>query len=107
MKTPKKATIFFNGIPAGVLEKSGGVYTFNYFDEYLLNPANPAISLSLPKQREVFRSKILFPFFFGLLSEGENRDIICKTKKIDRKDYLSLLLSSAEYDTIGPITVRV
>ncbi len=106
MKKEIKATVYFNNYPAGELGKNASGYAFRYFESYLSKPENPAISLSLPKQSEPFHSKILFPFFYGLLSEGENKEIICKTQKIDSKDHFSLLLNSAAYDTIGPITIR-
>lgn len=100
-----KTTVFYNKIPAGELSKESSEYVFKYYDFYLLDSSLPAISLSFPKSTEPFRSKILFPFFYGLLSEGENKDIICKSLKIDVRDHFSLLLNSAAFDTIGPITV--
>ena len=106
MKTISKATVYFNRIPAGELEKKSSGYVFRYLESYLADMGNPAISLSFPKRQAPFHSKTMFPFFFGLLSEGENKDIICKTLKIDPRDNFSLLVNSACYDTIGPITVR-
>ena len=106
MKKEIKATVFFNNIPVGELLKNSTGYVFRYLESYLSDSSNPAISLSFPKRTEPFHSKFLFPFFFGLLSEGENKDIICKTLKIDSRDHFSLLLNSAAYDTIGPITIR-
>ena len=100
-----KATVFFNKFPAGELTKNSSGYVFQYMESFLNDSKFPAISLSFPKQAEPFHSKYLFPFFFGLLSEGENKDIICRVYKIDQNDYFTLLLESANYDTIGPITV--
>ena len=106
MNTETKAIVYFNNIPAGELIKSSSGYVFVYLASYLADTKLPSISLSLPKRSEPFHSKFLFPYFFGLLSEGENKDIICRTYKIDKEDYFGLLLCSAEYDTIGPITVK-
>lgn len=106
MKSDKKATVFYNGTPAGEIERDPSGYTFTYATDYLANAAMPAISLTLPKQQATFHSVHLFPFFFGLLSEGENKKILCRTLKIDSGDYFALLLNSTEYDTIGPITIR-
>lgn len=101
-----KATVYYNDIPAGELIKNPSGYIFRYFDSYLYERKYPAISLSFPKRMESFYSNVLFPFFYGLLTEGENKDIICRTKKIDKYDHFSLLINSATNDTIGAITIR-
>ena len=64
------------------------------------------ISLSLPKSKQVYSSNNLFPFFYGLLSEGVNKDKQCKSFKIDEKDYFKRLLMFAGEDTIGAITIK-
>ncbi len=67
---------------------------------------NPAISLTISKSKEVFISKYFFPFFFGLLPEGENKNFKNEmTYEID-KDYFKKLLIFAGHDTIGVITVK-
>ncbi len=101
-----KARVYYNRILAGYLTKEATEYQFLYDTAYLSGDF-PAISITLPKQSEVFRSKVLFPFFFGMLSEGENKKIICKTNKIDENDYFNLLLKSACFNTIGAITIEV
>ena len=50
--------------------------------------------------------KKLFPFFYGLLSEGINKDIQCRLYKIDENDDFTRLLLTAREDTIGSITVK-
>ena len=35
----------------------------------------PIFSLSFPKQAAAFESAVLFPFFFGLLAEGDNKSL--------------------------------
>jgi serine/threonine-protein kinase HipA len=106
MKNETKAIVYYNNIPAGTLCKDYSGYSFQYLENYLHNPSSPAISISFPKQEKPFRSKILFPFFYGLLSEGENKEIFCKVLKIDERDYFSLLINTAGLDTIGAVTVR-
>jgi serine/threonine-protein kinase HipA len=54
----------------------------------------------------LFQSTYLFPFFFGLLSEGINKEIQCKAYQIDEKDEFTRLLKTAKNDTIGAITVK-
>jgi len=60
----KKAAVY--------LEKDDGGYTFKYDEAYYLDASHYAISLLLPKNKSVYKSEKLFPFFFGLLSEGAN-----------------------------------
>jgi len=94
-------------ITAGILEKSDRQqYIFRYDDDYFVNPTRSAISLSMPKTQQEYRSHFLFPFFYGLLSEGVNRQTQCRLLKIDENDHFSLLLATAQSDTIGSITVK-
>jgi HipA-like protein len=76
--------VYCNGLLEGILEKTilGG-YTFTYDANYLADSNNPSISLTIPKKSKVHQSEILFPFFFGLLSEGVNKYIQCRLLKID------------------------
>lgn len=106
MKSRQKAKVFFNSMPAGILMRTEDGFSFEYYDEYLRNKDLPAISLSFPKRSEPFRSNVLFPFFFGLLSEGENKAIACSALRIDENDHFTLLLKTAQTDTIGAVTVR-
>jgi serine/threonine-protein kinase HipA len=72
----------------------------------LRNPKNPAISLSLPKREAAFESSVLFPFFFGLLAEGDNKALQCRVLKIDESDHFTRLLKTCAAETIGGITVK-
>jgi HipA-like protein len=100
-----QAEIYFNQILAGILEKTEGKYLFSYEENYLKS-TNPAISLSFPRHSKLFQSNTLFPFFSGLLSEGINKEIQCKTFQIDEKDEFTRLLKTAQNDSIGAIIVR-
>jgi len=101
------AEVYNNGILAGLLEKTAqGEYVFAYDDEYLNNPQTSAISLTLPKSAQTYRSSHLFPFFFGILSEGVNKKTQCRLLKIDEKDHFNLLLKTAGIDTIGSVTIK-
>jgi len=102
-----KGLVYNNKELAGYLEKdTDGHYLFRYEDEYFANETKPPISLSLPKNRKEHRSEKLFAFFFGLLSEGVNKDIQCRAYKIDEKDHFKRLLLTAGDDTIGAITIK-
>lgn len=103
----KRAEVYNKNLLAGFLEKTErGEYAFTYNQEYLNNPETSAISLTIPKTKETYRSSVLFPFFYGLLSEGVNKQTQCRLLKIDEKDHFSLLLKTANSDTIGSITIR-
>jgi HipA-like protein len=99
--------IYCNGILAGILiEESRKHYIFRYDDMYFMDKNNPAISLTLPKTQKEYNSDFLFPFFFNLLSEGVNKKLQSIQLKIDEDDNFSLLAATAQYDTIGAITVK-
>jgi serine/threonine-protein kinase HipA len=102
----RKAEVFYNDKRVGVLSKIGEVYYFKYSDEYMRDVNNPAISLSLPKTDKVFVSDFLFPFFFGLLAEGENRKLQCRYLRIDENDDFTRLIKTACDDTIGGVLVK-
>lgn len=102
-----KGLVYNNGVLAGTIEKDAdGNYIFRYQDDYCSNNVHPSISLTLPKTQKEYRSDKLFPFFYGLLSEGVNKDIQCGLYKIDENDDFTRLLLTARYDTIGAITVQ-
>lgn len=103
----RKAEIYRNDILAGVLtEVNNNNFVFRYDDKYFADKDKPAISLTLPKTKQEYRSKFLFPFFFNMLSEGVNRKLQSTQLKIDEEDNFGFLLSTAQYDTIGAITVK-
>lgn len=102
-----KAGVYNNGILAGILEKRpDGTYSFEYDEVYLQNDKNPSISLTLPRSTNKHKSEKLFSFFFGLLSEGINKNIQCRLLKIDENDHFGRLLLTAKEDNIGSITVK-
>jgi serine/threonine-protein kinase HipA len=98
--------VYFNDKLAGKLEKSIEGYKFTYDNNYLLDKSQPSISISFPKSKNEFKSKDLFSFFFGLLAEGVNKDMQCKTLKIDENDHFTRLLKTAGSNTIGAVTIR-
>lgn len=101
----RKAKVLNDGELAGFLRETSEGFLFVYEDGYFLNAVKPPISLTLPKTIREYRAKTLFPFFYGLLAEGENRSFQCRTLRIDEKDHFSRLLKTAHTETIGAITV--
>jgi HipA-like protein len=101
-----KASVYNNNILAGTLEKTQAGYSFTYTDEYYNDDSKPAISLSLPKKSQHYNSEYMFPFFSGLLAEGVNKQIQCRTLKIDEQDDFARLIKTASTETIGAITIK-
>lgn len=102
----RRANVYCRDILAGVLSKDRATgYRFQYRSEYLAS-AHPAISLSFPKREAPFESPVLFPFFFGLLAEGDDKALQCRLLKIDENDHFTRLIKTCTTETIGGITVR-
>ena len=103
----RKAEVYLNMELAGKLsEENRKEYIFRYDIHYFKDSAKPAISLTLPKTQQEYKSKFLFPFFANMLSEGANRKIQSRLLNIDEKDDFGILLATAQYDTIGAVTVK-
>jgi serine/threonine-protein kinase HipA len=102
----RKAKVLYNDIIAGYLSKVNGKYIFKYDEDYLSNEEYPSISLSLPKRKEQYESEKLFAFFYGLLAEGDNKEIQCRKLKIDERDHFTRLIKTAAENTIGAVTVK-
>lgn len=102
----RQANVYCQNSLAGVLSKDREHgYRFQYTREYL-ESNRPAISLSLPKQEPPFESRVLFPFFFGLLAEGDEKSLQCRLLKIDENDHFTRLIKTCTTETIGGVTVR-
>jgi len=102
----QKAIVFYNDVIAGYLSKVNGKYIFKYDENYLNKEKYPSISLSLLKRMQPYESDNLFAFFYGLLAEGDNKEIQCRKLKIDERDHFTRLIKTASENTIGAITVK-
>ncbi|MDD2612513.1 MAG: HipA N-terminal domain-containing protein [Bacteroidales bacterium] len=103
----RKAAVYLRGQYAGeICELSPHEYVFRYDDDYFADPGKPAISLTLNKSQQEYRSEFLFPFFFNMLSEGSNRQVQSKMLHIDENDHFGILLETAQTDVIGAVTVK-
>jgi serine/threonine-protein kinase HipA len=104
----RKAKVLFKNEEAGILtQHDDGSFSFHYQDEWITNNSKQSISLTLPKSEKEFHSKYLFPFFYNMLPEGSNKQVVCKLNRIDREDHFGLLMSTAKNDSIGAVTVRI
>ena len=102
----RKAVVLFKGEEAGILnQQDDGSFIFRYHDAWMANTTKPGICLTLSKLQQEHRSKYLFPFFYNMLPEGSNKQIVCKLMRIDPDDDFGLLLTTAGNDTIGAVRV--
>ncbi len=100
----KQGRIFLHNQFAGTLTENENGFTFAYDAKYLSTPDAEAISLTLPLTAIPYKSKVLFPFFDGLIPEGWLLTIAENNWKIDGRDRMSLLLACCK-DCIGAVSV--
>ena len=81
-------------------------YTFTYDKQYMMDRTHDPVSLTMPFREEPYQSDYLFPVFTNMLPEGANRKIVCRSWRLDEKDFFGLLLKIATYDTIGAIIIK-
>ncbi len=102
----RKAKILYKNQEAGMLiQHDNGSFTFKYDYSWISDETKPSISLTLPKSQHEFHSEFLFPFFYHMLPEGSNKQMVCKLNQLDSNDYFGLLLTTAKNDTIGAVKV--
>lgn len=99
-----KAEVKVNERTAGWLTQDEDGYHFSYDPAYLKSSESEAVSLTLPLQAAPFSSKVLFPFFDGLIPEGWLLDIAERNWKLNPRDRMGLLLSCCK-DCIGAVSV--
>jgi len=100
----RKALIRFKDLDAGVLSETDEGYEFAYLKGYLNSESPCAVSLTLPLRERKYKSKILFPFFDGLIPEGWLLDVAIRNTDISELDRFSLLLLCCR-DCIGAVSV--
>ena len=100
----KRANVLYDGKLAAILSETDDGYTFEYDTQYLDLPNSKSVSLTLPKQKEIYCSKTLFAFFDGLIPEGWLLDIAVDQWKVKENDRFKLLLVICR-DSIGAVTV--
>jgi len=102
----REAKVLFKDEVAGILtQHDNGSFTFCYLDDWLNDKDKPSISLTLPKGEQPFHSEFLFPFFYNMLPEGSNKQVVCKLNRIDKEDYFGLLMTTAKNDSIGAVRI--
>ena len=90
---------------AGWLVQDEEGYHFSY-DEAYLNAENPEpISLTIPIQKAPYSSRVMLPFFDGLIPEGWLLDIAQRNWKLNPRDRMGLLMACCK-DCIGAVSVH-
>jgi serine/threonine-protein kinase HipA len=100
----RKAKVFMHNELAGILLENEEGYTFTYDANYLADQTSLPVSLTLPKTSKPYYSKILFPFFDGLIPEGWLLEIAERNWKIQSRDRMGLLLACCR-DCIGAVSI--
>ncbi len=104
----RKVAVYIKDEYAGeLMEENRRHYVFRYDPVYFANPNKPPVSLTLPKTQAEYHSTYLFPYFFNVLSEGENRVLQSRAFQIDENDHFGIMMETATHDVIGAVKVKV
>jgi len=101
----KSASVLYDGMLAARLSETDDGYVLEYDGDYLQRAESKPISLTLPMRQEPYRSKVLFPFFDGLIPEGWLLAIAVNHWKVKANDRFELLVNTCR-DSIGAVTVE-
>lgn len=100
----RSARVMMHDRWAGTLAETVEGFEFAYLPEYRLAKDAEAVSLTLPLSERPYKSKVLFPFFDGLIPEGWLLAIAEKSWKLDPRDRMGLLLACCK-DCIGAVSI--
>lgn len=100
----RQGEVWIEGLKAGTISETENGYLFAYDEYYLSLPSVEPVSLTLPLRQEPYESKVLFPFFDGLIPEGWLLNIAERNWKIRRHDRMALLLTCCR-DCIGNVSI--
>lgn len=101
----RSGKVLYRDKEAGLVWQDEDGYGFRYHEDYLQLKDAAAVSLCLPLRRQEYRSKMMIPFFDGLIPEGWLLDITVKNWKINPNDRMGLLLTACK-DCIGAVSVE-
>ncbi len=101
----KKAKVYMHDKLAGTLTEDENGFHFQYDRSYLKTKDAEPISLTFPLTDKEYESKVMFPFFDGLIPEGWLLDIIQKNWKLDPRDRMEILLKTCK-DCIGAVSIE-
>ena len=101
----RKAIVWLHGEEVGVLEETDAGYEFKYLVHYQSGKDATPVSKTLPLSVSKYQSKVLFPFFDGLIPEGWLLDIAIQNWKLNPRDRMGLLLTVCQ-DCLGAVSVK-
>lgn len=78
----RSGEVYYQDQLAGIISEEEDEYVFMYEAAYLKNNHLP-VSLTLPLMEAPYKSKMLFPFFDGLIPEGWLLDIAIQNWKLN------------------------
>lgn len=100
-----KGKVYYDSVFCGILEETDTGYRFTYLDDWFNAPDAPAISLTMPKDRQIYESPVFFPFFDGLIPEGYLLKQVTDRWGLPYNDRFRILLKSGR-DTIGVVSIE-
>jgi serine/threonine-protein kinase HipA len=100
----REGSVFYKNEFAGIIQETEDGFEFQYTKEYLSSPLSKPVSLTMPLQQKAYTSKVLFPFFDGLIPEGWLLTIAVSNWKIKPNDRFGLLLTLCK-DCIGCVSI--
>jgi len=83
--------VFYDRKLVGRINRSGGQWSFQYDENWLVSPDSFAVSVSLPLRKEAFDNDRARPFFANLLPEGGVRDAIARSIGVSINNDFELL----------------
>ena len=102
----RSLTVYVKNKEAGVLSKfRDGTYEFRYAPNYRLDESTDSVAFTIPKASPVHRSRVLFPFFYGLLAEGVQKQLQCRGLKIDEADHFTRLAETCVQEMSSCVSV--
>jgi serine/threonine-protein kinase HipA len=101
----RKAKVYMLKELAGFLVENENGYSFIYDEDYITKPTAKPVSLTLPLQDKPHISRIMFPFFDGLIPEGWLLEIAEKNWKLNVRDRMGLLMACCR-DCIGAVSIE-
>ncbi len=101
----RSGNVYMHGKLAGRIVQFEDEFQYTYDAAFIADSKMPAISFSLPKKAGTYRSKVLFPFFDGLIPEGWLLNIAEENWKLAARDRMGLLLNVCR-DCIGAVHVE-
>lgn len=101
----RRAKVLMHGEWVGEILEEERTYRFSYRADYLQRSDARPVSVTLPLRAEPFHSKILFPFFDGLIPEGWVLSVAERNWKLKERDRMGLLLVCCA-DPIGAVSIE-